>query len=422
MSVRRRRLRRRRAVITAVIAGAALLAGVAWAWLPRLRSGGESVAGRIASRVVLGGRPVNVLLIANNARGVRAGDPLGLGTAAGQADVILLAHFAPDEHRIYAITIPRDTLVAQPGWHNSVPKIKTLFFMGDQESPPRGPQLLAAAVSRLTGMKVDGYVASNFAGFEQAVDLVGGLTIDVKKRLYDPRNSGADFRPGRQHMNGRQVLAFVRVRQNQAGNDYRVNDFQRMQAEVEVLGMLRNAILDPAKVGTVLPRFMGRMRHDIATDLPESELVRIGVAMAGAPVYQVPLGSLRDSMALAPAKLAGVNAQGRIDGDYYDVLDPAEIHARLAEFGSRGSSTGLPALPAPASVPITLYGSEHLALHLEHLGFAHLRRAGGPTQVDPVRVVYPAGHAAEGWAVARAIGQGNELVEPGEVTRVTVYE
>src|SRR5581483_6172431 len=141
---------------------------------------GRQYAGSITARLTMGERPVNILLIANNARGVAANDPLGLGSAAGQADVILLARVDPETHTIYAITIPRDALVAQPHWHNTVPKIKTLFFMGNQETPPRGPQYLAKAVSDLTGLPVDGYVVANFAGFKEAVDLVGGLMIDVK--------------------------------------------------------------------------------------------------------------------------------------------------------------------------------------------------------------------------------------------------
>lgn len=304
-------------------------------------------AGGIAARLSMGARPMNILVVANNARGVAANDPLGLGTAAGQADVIILARVDPKAHTIYAITIPRDALIAQPQWHNTVPKIKTLFFMGDQLAPPRGPEDLAAAVASLTGLPVDGYLVANFAGFKEAVDLVGGLTIDVKARIYDPVNSHADFEPGIQHMNGAQTLAFVRVRQNAAGNTYRVNDYQRMQAEVEVLGLLRNKLLDPAHVSALLPKFIARMRHNIATNLSQETLVRVGVAMAGAPVYQVPLGSPTDSMVLARAHVAGLNREGLIDEAEYDVLDPSDVRQHLAQFGARASNSGLPPFPDP---------------------------------------------------------------------------
>jgi hypothetical protein len=155
---------------------------------------------------------------------------------------------------------------------------------------------------------------------------------------------------------------------------------------------------------------VARMRRDVATNLPEDRLVRIGIAMAGAPVYQVPLGSDADSMVLAPARIPGVNAEGRIEEADYDVLDTAAIQRRLAEFGSRSSRDGLPTPPPPADVRIVLYGTRHMALHLEHLGFVRIRLAGGPTGANAV--YYPAAQPAAGWAVARALGTGNVYVAP----------
>lgn len=381
---------------------------------------GRQIASGIAARISMGGRPLDILLIANNARGVQADDPLGLGSAAGQADVILLARIDPRAHEIYAITIPRDALVAQPRWHNTVPKIKTLFFMGNQETPPHGPEYLVRAVSTLTGLPIDGYLVANFAGFKKAIDLVGGLTVDVKARLYDPQNSHADFQPGIQHMTGAEVLAFIRVRQNEAGNSYRVNDYQRMQAEVEVLSLLRNKLLDPAHAATLVPMFVSKMRKDIATNLSSDRLVRLGIAMAGAPVYQVALGSIADSMVLAASAIPGVNREGRIDAAAYDVLAGGEITQQLAPFGSRASSSGLPAEPRPEYVRLELHGSSHLALHLEHLGFRHVRRVGDSTGAN--EVVYPTSQPSSGWLVARAVGTGDVYVRPANVSEIVVYQ
>ena len=406
---------RRRTIAAIVTIVLLVVIGLVFVW----RSS-KHYAGGVAARLTMGDRPVNILLIANNGRDLAANNPLGLGSAAGQADVILLAHIDPRVHEIYAITIPRDALIAQPRWHNSVPKIKTLFFMGDQETPPRGPQYLSQAVAALTGLPVDGYIAANFAGFKEAVDFVGGLTVNVKARIYDPQYSHADFRPGVQHMNGAQALAFIRVRQNQAGNSYRINDYQRMQAEVAVLGLLRDKLLDPTRAAALLPAFVDHMKHDVATSLPHDQLVRIGIAMAGAPVYQVPLGSVADSMVLAHASVPGINHSGTIDEAEYVVLDPADVQKHLAEFGSRSSSTGLPPFPDPGSVHVELYGSKHDALHLEHLGFTHLRLVGGAT--GQKRVVYPSEEPATGWQLARAMGVGNVYVQPGDGKVVTVYE
>jgi LCP family protein required for cell wall assembly len=419
MQLRRRSLAGGRWRIAAIAATFLVLALIGAVWALRT-SGGRQYAGSLAARFAIGDRPINVLLIANNARDAAANKPLGLGSAAGQADVILLAHFDPAAHAIFAITIPRDTLVAQPHFHNGVPKIKTLFYMGDEENPPRGPRYLSKAVADLTGLPVDGYLVANFASFKAAVDLVGGLTIDVKQRIYDPHDAHADFKPGVQHMNGAQVLAFVRVRQNHAGNSYRINDFQRMQAEVAVMGLLRDRLSNPATIETLLPQFVSRMKPDIATNLSEDRLVRLGIATAGAPVYQVPLGSTSDSMTLARASIPGVNSSGRIYTADYVVLDPAEVKTRLAKFGSRSSSTGLGPLTDPKQIPVTLYGTSHMLLHFEHRGFRNVVRLGRATGAN--EVLYPPNHPDWGWQVARALGSGTAFVEPGTGDTVIARE
>jgi len=242
----------------------------------------------------------------------------------------------------------------------------------------------------------------------------------VKQRIYDPHDAHADFKPGVQHMNGAQVLAFVRVRQNHAGNSYRINDFQRMQAEVAVMGLLRDRLSNPATIETLLPQFVSRMKPDIATNLSEDRLVRLGIATAGAPVYQVPLGSTSDSMTLARASIPGVNSSGRIYTADYVVLDPAEVKTRLAKFGSRSSSTGLGPLTDPKQIPVTLYGTSHMLLHFEHRGFRNVVRLGRATGAN--EVLYPPNHPDWGWQVARALGSGTAFVEPGTGDTVIARE
>ena len=148
--------------------------------------------------------------------------------------------------------------------------------------------------------------------------------------------------------------------------------------------------------------------------------MRLGIASSGAPVYQVPLGTIADAMSLTSAKIPGVNADGRIYGATYDVLDPDKIQARLARFGSHSSSTGLEASSAPATIPVRLYGSTHMVLHLQHLGFRLVRRAGGPTGANSV--TYPSKHPSWGWQIARALGTGSVEVEPGDVDAVIARE
>src|SRR2546423_8697037 len=371
---------------------------------------GDYFVRRMTTRLTVGDAPLNLLVIANNARGVPANQPLGLGTAAGQADVILVLPVDPMQRGIWAITIPRDALVAQPHWHNPIPKIKTLFFMGNQETPQTGPQETAQAVARLTGLPINGYLVANFAGFRDAVDFLGGIDVNVRQRLYDPQNSHADFRPGLQHMNGTQALAFVRIRQNIAGNAYRINDFQRMNAEIQVLSLIRAKLLDPKNAAFLLPSFVAHMKPDIATNLSQEQLLRLGLAMVGVPITEVPLDTIDDSMQLASARIPGVNADGIITGASYDVLDPLDVCRRLQRFGARNCTTGV----SPQNlhgIAVQVHGTQRLAARLRKLGFRHVTVVGGPT--GEARIVYGGGNAWGAWTAARALGGGAVTVEPG---------
>lgn len=397
--------------IATLLLGSLLLVAFAAVGLAHT-SWGDYATRRVTAQLTVGARPMNLLVIANNARDAAANKPLGLGSAAGQADVLLVLHVDPMERGIWAITIPRDALVAQPGWHNPIPKIKTLFYMGDQERPPTGPELTMRAVSALTGLPLDGYLAMNFTGFREAVDFLGGLEVDVPERIYDPVNSGANFQPGLQHMDGAQALAFVRVRQNVAGNAYRVNDYQRMDAEVQVLSLLRAKLLEPKTVAVTLPRFVAHLRPDIATNLSDVSLMRLGFAMVGVPITEVSLDTLADSMVLTGARIPGVNAEGAIEGASYDVLDPREICRRLARFGARGCTTGLPSAQPAADVGVTVYGSPALVQRLHRAGYVHTRVAG--SAIGERTVVYPPDDPATGWNIARLLGRnGAVTVEPG---------
>lgn len=74
-----------------------------------------------------------------------------------------------------------------------------------------GPELLVRTVESNTGLHIDHYVEIGFAGFANIVDAVGGVEIDIPQDIKDSK-SGADFKKGKQTLNGQDALAFVRTR------------------------------------------------------------------------------------------------------------------------------------------------------------------------------------------------------------------
>ena len=377
-------------------------------WFGSSSSQGAPVAS-VAANV-----PFNILLIGNNAR--NATGPLSLG----QADILMLAHVDPKKHQVTLISIPRDLLIALPGWRDPVPKIKESFFLGLTQGPERGPALAMQVVSHFTGMPVKAFIATDFQGFIDAVDAVGCVNIDIPYAIYDPIHSKADFQPGVHCLSGPWVLAFIRVRQNTL-NGYRTTDFQRMDAEAQVLFALKEKLLrSPVQAALHLPALVATWHKDVATNLSSSQLLSLGLTLAHSRVEHITLGRTGDAMDLAPMSVPGINAENQIDGASYDVLNPDDVTKALKPYGSRGAWTGLPPLPSPKSVPVTVEGSSAYVALLRKAGFP-VTQTSATNSGKRLTVVFPSGQPAAGFVVARALAAGNELVTPGAVSNVTVY-
>ena len=78
----------------------------------------------------------------------------------------------------------------------------------------------------LLGAPIHYYAAIDLAGFRRMIDLVGGVTIDNREAINDPRydwldgTSGFQLSAGKHHLDGRTALAYVRSRQGVGDNDF----------------------------------------------------------------------------------------------------------------------------------------------------------------------------------------------------------
>ena len=83
-----------------------------------------------------------------------------------RTDTIILASVDLKSKQMSLLSIPRDTRVNIPkhGWD----KINSAAVYG-------GPQLTMKVVSDLLGIPVKHYVLTNFSGFKEIVDALGGL-------------------------------------------------------------------------------------------------------------------------------------------------------------------------------------------------------------------------------------------------------
>ena len=131
----------------------------------------------------------------------------------------MLVHTDPDEHRIALLSIPRDLRVEIPG--HGADKVNAAFAYG-------GPTLAIKTVQSVTGVPINHVVVVDFGTFEEVIDALGGVTIDVPKPILSnkfdcpfatqarcDRWPGWRFQKGEQTMNGKRALIYARVRENQ---------------------------------------------------------------------------------------------------------------------------------------------------------------------------------------------------------------
>jgi polyisoprenyl-teichoic acid--peptidoglycan teichoic acid transferase len=144
-----------------------------------------------------------------------------------RSDTIILMRVDPNKG-IALLSLPRDLKVSIPG-HGS-DKINAAYTLG-------GPKLAIKTVKQLTHLKINHYIDVNFRGFQQAVDEIGCVFVDVDRRYFND-NSGLGYgqqyaainvRPGYQKMCGARALEYVRYRHTDTdiSRNARQQDFMR---------------------------------------------------------------------------------------------------------------------------------------------------------------------------------------------------
>lgn len=199
-----------------------------------------------------GGKGTNYLIVGSDSRaGMSAEEKkkLHTGSAEGKrTDSMMILHVGDNGDTL--ISLPRDSNVTIPTYKGSASG-KTFPGTGRQVKlnaayAEDGPTLLVRTVEYNTGLHIDHYVEIGFAGFANIVDAVGGVEMTLDQGFKD-KYSGADFKAGKQTLNGEQALAFVRTR-----HAFAASDLQRTKNQQKFLSALAHQVATP---GTILNPF-----------------------------------------------------------------------------------------------------------------------------------------------------------------------
>ena len=277
--------RRRLLQLSAASASLFIVSGGVLFWrgyinLHRVFQGANTVAALSAENVapeLLSGEGdgrVNILMMGVGGKNHPGGD---------LTDTLMVLSVDPVNKKAAMLSVPRDLWVKMPvNYFGSYQKINAAYSSGkykylgkndmsnnNQQAVEAGFASVSEAVSGVLGININYHVLVDFQAFEQAVDTVGGVTLDVKEQLYDPTmawenaNNPVLAPQGIQSMGGKRALMFARSRETSS-------DFARSERQRQLLIALKQKVLtlgtlsSPAKIDGLLNAFGDNVRTDLS--------------------------------------------------------------------------------------------------------------------------------------------------------------
>jgi len=195
-------------------------------------------------------QPVNVLILGVERQG---GGP-------GRSDTIMVLRLEPNgDARL--VSFMRDLYVRIPG-HERKHRLNAAFAFG-------GPELVRQTLLENFGVDTQYYVVVDFYGFQAIVDALGGVQVEVEKRIPSDGIAPA-IAPGWQRLNGVEALSYVRFRRDAEG------DFGRVRRQQQVIQALADE-LKSLKGVVHLPRVIRAAYPYVRTNFSFNQLVSLAL-------------------------------------------------------------------------------------------------------------------------------------------------
>lgn len=249
-----------------------LLAGFAHKELPVADVGLQSKLLRMGNSKV-----VNILLVGQDA----------IKDSGSRSDSMILCTFNKKDNTITITSFLRDLYVKIPGHKSN--RINAAFRFG-------GTELLNETLQKNFGIEVDGNVQVDFSCFEQIIDKLGGVTMELTAEEADFINTNLKentLTEGTHVLTGAQALMYARDRYDRDGDFSRTNRQRKLLNEL--LKTYKNKTLPEMLelIQDVLPM--------ISTDISKADLT----------AYAVSLGPMLSN---AEIRLQAIP----VEGGYYD--------------------------------------------------------------------------------------------------------
>lgn len=163
---------------------------------------------------------LNILLVGQDRR---AGE-----TERTRSDTMILVTINKKNKQVTLTSFMRDLYVQIPGYYKN--RLNVAYRLG-------GADLLFDTLEYNFGIRPHHFVEVDFTGFSTMVDMVGGIDVELTQKEAKHLNNNEDFydfpkenwslKEGMNHLDGKQALAYARIRKIDATGDFARTDRQR---------------------------------------------------------------------------------------------------------------------------------------------------------------------------------------------------
>lgn len=227
------------------------------------------------------------------------------GEERARSDSMIIMTINKTDTTIKLTSLMRDLYVQIPGYSDN--RINAAYAFG-------GMELLDETIKRNFDIEIDGNIEVDFSGFQQVIDIVGGIELDIHedeiKVLNDyirelnqmseqDENANVVTQAGRQHLNGIQALAYSRIRY--VGN----GDFGRTERQRKVL----TAAFDKVKNSGVneMLKLADTIFPLLTTDMSNADLIGAGMEVLGMGVSEIETYNIPEDASFQYASIRGMS-------------------------------------------------------------------------------------------------------------------
>lgn len=214
-----------------------------------IKTGSNSVSNQINQS-----KPISFLLL-----GVDTGSDGRIDR--GLSDSMMIATMNPQKKKTVVYSIPRDSLaeIMTDSDKPNVQKINSAYEIGKS-------LVAKQTVSTFLGVPLNYCVTIDMGALKEVVDSVGGVTV---KTNIDVSFDGETITKGTHHLNGKEALAYTRMRYQDPRGDY-----GRQVRQQEVLKQVVNKLRTPQYL-VKIPTLMNKLGTHISTDITAQQIEKL---------------------------------------------------------------------------------------------------------------------------------------------------